>query len=80
MVLFARDRCRLRPLVAAYKEVQTITVRPTGRGPKMDVKGVIMDLPVQVRTLPSLLDGQDLYVGEGPIMAHLKKCFGATNA
>jgi len=76
MVLFVKDGCRFCDKVTAYKDVTVLKVKNTGRGPKVDMGGTLMDLPSPIKGLPALLDGSDLYMGEAPVLAHLKKVFG----
>lgn len=79
MTAFIKPNCRIRPMLEKYKDVILLTVLPTGYGPMIDLKGTLIPLPAPVTTIPSLLDGQDLYVGEGAIIQYLQKLYPGVN-
>lgn len=80
MLLFVKDGCRFCDAVSKYDGVTKLRVKATGRGPKVDMQGTLIDLPPEVKGLPALLDGHQLFLGEAPILEHLKAVFGDKNA
>jgi len=74
MVLLVREGCNFCENLPKVPGMIILTVISTGRGMKCRTSdGEVVELPVHLVGLPTLVDGPDILIGKKPILERLQK-------
>lgn len=73
MVLIVEEGCNFCEPFKNIKGLAIARLLSKERPPKMELGGIKLPLPFQLVGLPTLLDGEKIYVGRNPVKARLEE-------